>query len=83
MGSAWAADWIQKSAAPANQTDRHRDLKDMAHLHCRPSEASEWVGDVGRVETFFEPARLRDLERRVNLPLMDSRQATPWCTCVS
>ncbi|HET9360784.1 MAG TPA: hypothetical protein VFO58_13625, partial [Vicinamibacterales bacterium] len=34
----------------------------------RPTETPEWVGDVGRVETFFEPARLRDLERRLNLP---------------
>jgi hypothetical protein len=31
----------------------------------RPTEDSEWIGDVGRVETFFEPARLRDLERRL------------------
>jgi hypothetical protein len=29
------------------------------------------VGDVGRVEAFFEPARLRDLEWRLNLPPTD------------
>jgi ferredoxin--NADP+ reductase len=28
----------------------------------------EWVGDAGRVESFFEPARLRNLEQRLNLP---------------
>ena len=33
----------------------------------RPTEHSEWVGDVGRVETFFEPVRLRDLEKRLQL----------------
>lgn len=34
----------------------------------RPTETPGWVGDEGRVEGFFEPARLRDLERRLNLP---------------
>ena len=34
----------------------------------RRTEPSEWVGDAGRVETFFEPPRLRDLETRLNLP---------------
>jgi ferredoxin--NADP+ reductase len=37
----------------------------------RPTDAPAWVGDVGRVETFFEPARLRDLEGRLNLPSPD------------
>ena len=34
----------------------------------RPTTTTEWMGDVGRVEGFFEPARLGDLERRLNLP---------------
>jgi ferredoxin--NADP+ reductase len=33
----------------------------------RPSEARDWTGDVGRVESFFEPRRLPDLERRLGL----------------
>ena len=33
----------------------------------RPGEACEWTGDIGRVETFLEPQRLSDLERRVGL----------------
>jgi len=34
----------------------------------RPKEAEGWTGDVGRVESFFEPDRLADLERRLTLP---------------
>jgi ferredoxin--NADP+ reductase len=34
----------------------------------RPVEPSRWSGDTGRVEGFFEPARLCDLERRLALP---------------
>ena len=34
----------------------------------RPKEAPDWKGDTGRVESFFEPARLADLERRCGLP---------------
>jgi len=33
----------------------------------RPAEAPEWTGDVGRVDSFFEAARLRDLESRLGL----------------
>jgi ferredoxin--NADP+ reductase len=33
----------------------------------RPTDTSQWAGDVGRVEAFFETARLRELERRLNL----------------
>jgi ferredoxin--NADP+ reductase len=33
----------------------------------RPGEARGWTGDVGRVESFFEPDRLPDLERRLGL----------------
>jgi ferredoxin--NADP+ reductase len=48
-------------------------LSDTNHLRywgtvSRPTEDSAWAGDVGRVETFFEPARLCDLERRLSLP---------------
>ena len=34
----------------------------------RPKEAPGWNGDTGRVEAFFEGARLGDLERRLGLP---------------
>ena len=34
----------------------------------RPKEAPEWKGDTGRVEAFFEPGRLDDLEQRLGLP---------------
>lgn len=33
----------------------------------RPGEAGDWAGDVGRVESFFEPDRLTDLEQRLGL----------------
>ena len=33
----------------------------------RPSETRDWTGDVGRVESFFEPNRLPDLEQRLGL----------------
>ena len=33
----------------------------------RASEAPGWTGDVGRVESFFEPHRLVDLEQRLGL----------------
>jgi ferredoxin/flavodoxin---NADP+ reductase len=34
----------------------------------RPKEAPYWRGDTGRVEAFFEGARLDDLEKRLGLP---------------
>jgi len=34
----------------------------------RPKEAAGWTGDTGRVEAFFEGARLDDLEKRLGLP---------------
>ena len=34
----------------------------------RASESGDWSGDVGRVESFFEPNRLSDLEHRLELP---------------
>jgi ferredoxin--NADP+ reductase len=34
----------------------------------RPKEAPDWKGDTGRVEAFFDGARLADLERRLDLP---------------
>jgi len=33
----------------------------------RPKEAPGWTGDVGRVENFFAPDRLADLEQRLGL----------------
>ena len=34
----------------------------------RPKEAPDWRGDTGRVEGFFEGARLDELEKRLGLP---------------
>ncbi len=34
----------------------------------RPKEAADWKGDTGRVEAYFEPGRLDDLEHRLGLP---------------
>lgn len=34
----------------------------------RPKEAPDWKGDTGRVEAFFDAARLDELERRLGLP---------------
>jgi len=34
----------------------------------RPKEAPDWKGDTGRVEAFFDGARLTDLEKRLGLP---------------
>lgn len=34
----------------------------------RPAEAPDWTGDAGRVEDFFLPGRIEELERRVGLP---------------
>ena len=34
----------------------------------RPTEAPDWTGDVGRVESFFDSTRLPDLEKRLGLP---------------
>ena len=33
----------------------------------RPSEARDWTGDIGRVESFFDPNRLPEFERRLGL----------------
>lgn len=34
----------------------------------RPKDSPGWDGDQGRVESYFEPARLGELERRLGLP---------------
>jgi len=34
----------------------------------RPKEAPGWTGDVGRVESYFAPDRVADLEQRIGLP---------------
>lgn len=34
----------------------------------RPKEDAAWTGDTGRVEAFFDGARLDDLEKRLGLP---------------
>ena len=33
----------------------------------RPKDEKAWTGDTGRVEAFFEPGRLEDLEQRLGL----------------
>ena len=33
----------------------------------RPKEAPDWTGDVGRVEDYFRPERLTELEKRIGL----------------
>jgi ferredoxin--NADP+ reductase len=33
----------------------------------RPGSSESWTGDVGRVESFFDPPRMVDLERRLRL----------------
>jgi ferredoxin--NADP+ reductase len=41
------------------------------HYHgtiSRPKDGDGWSGDTGRVESYFEPARLAELERRLGLP---------------
>lgn len=34
----------------------------------RPDASPGWTGDTGRVESFFEPGKLAELERRLGLP---------------
>jgi ferredoxin--NADP+ reductase len=69
--------WILLHGAsrPADLSYRHelRRLSASNHLQywgtvSRRSEASDWTGDVGRVESFFDPIRLSDLEERLGLP---------------
>ncbi len=35
----------------------------------RPKAAPDWKGDVGRVESYFEPGRLEEFEHRLGLPV--------------
>jgi ferredoxin/flavodoxin---NADP+ reductase len=40
------------------------------HYFCtisRPKESPDWTGDTGRVEDYFKPERLADLEKRIGL----------------
>jgi ferredoxin-NADP reductase len=53
--------------------DELMQLVDRNHLKywgtvSRPKQAPGWNGDTGRVESFFEPGRLDELERRLGLP---------------
>ena len=45
----------------------HNNLKYWGTVS-RPKEAADWKGDTGRVEAYFEPGRLDDLEHRLGLP---------------
>jgi ferredoxin-NADP reductase len=63
-GASYPADLGYRDELMA-MTDRNR-------LHywgtvSRPKEAAGWTGDTGRVESFFEPARLAELEKRLGL----------------
>jgi ferredoxin--NADP+ reductase len=50
-----------------DQLVRHHHLKYWGTVS-RPKEAAGWTGDTGRVEAFFEGARLDNLEHRLGLP---------------
>jgi ferredoxin--NADP+ reductase len=64
-GASYPADLGYRDELMA-MTDRNR-LKYWGTVS-RPKEAPDWKGDVGRVESFFEPSRLDDLEKRLGLP---------------
>jgi ferredoxin--NADP+ reductase len=75
--SADLSKWLLLHGASYPADLGHRDelmrMVDKNRLHyfgtvSRPKEAKGWAGDVGRVEAFFEPARLADLENRIGLP---------------
>ena len=72
---------IEVGAAPRRVVSRRPRLSRRARRHgraatsckywgtvSRPKEAPDWKGDTGRVEAFFEPGRLDDLEHRLGLP---------------
>lgn len=53
--------------------DELLDLAQRNKLHyygtvSRPNEAPDWTGDAGRVEDYFKPDRLAELEERLGLP---------------
>jgi ferredoxin--NADP+ reductase len=66
---------LHGASYPADLGYRDELMRMVAHnrLHyygtvSRPKEAAGWTGDTGRVEAFFEPGRLDDLEKRLGLP---------------
>jgi len=69
--------WVLLHGAsyPADLGYRDELTKLVEHNHLkywgsvsRPQGAADWKGDTGRVEGFFEGARLDDLEQRLGLP---------------
>ncbi len=69
--------WVLLHGASYPSDLGHRDeLHDMVEKNrlrywgtvSRPKEAPEWKGDTGRVEDFFLPDRLGELEKRCGLP---------------
>ncbi|HEX2687882.1 MAG TPA: hypothetical protein VHN14_14745 [Kofleriaceae bacterium] len=69
--------WVLLHGAsyPADLGYRDELMRMVDHNHLkywgtvsRPKEAPDWKGDTGRVEAFFEGARIDDLERRLGLP---------------
>jgi ferredoxin--NADP+ reductase len=69
--------WVLLHGASYPSDLGHRDeLLDLVEKHrlryfgtvSRPKEAPEWKGDTGRVEDFFLPDRLAELEKRCGLP---------------
>jgi ferredoxin--NADP+ reductase len=68
--------WVLLHGASYPSDLGHRDelqeltIKNKLHYHgtvSRPKEALSWTGDTGRVEAYFEAARLGDLEQRLRL----------------
>jgi ferredoxin--NADP+ reductase len=71
--SKWALLHGASYPADLGYRDELNQLAERNHLKyygtvSRPKEAPDWHGDTGRVEAFFEGARLDDLERRLGLP---------------
>lgn len=71
--SKWALLHGASYPADLGYRDELMAMVDKHRLHyfgtvSRPKEAPDWTGDTGRVEAFFDGARLEDLEKRLGLP---------------
>lgn len=64
-GASYPADLGYRDELQAMVT--HNGLKYWGTVS-RPKDAPGWTGDTGRVEAFFDGARLEDLENRLGLP---------------
>ncbi|HUS65992.1 MAG TPA: FAD-binding oxidoreductase [Kofleriaceae bacterium] len=63
-GASYPADLCYKE-----ELERYASKNGLHYLRTvsRPKEAAGWSGDVGRVEDYFKPDRLEDLERRIGV----------------